>query len=330
MKKIRKASSLVTTLVLAVALMTGCGGSSQPSNAQQNGEQQQAGSESQPENKLSGSVVVDGSSTVFPITEAVAEEFLKVHPEVRTTVGVSGTGGGFKKFVAGETDINDSSRPIKKEEAELAKQNGIEWVELPIAFDGLSVVVNPANDWVDHLTAEELKLIWNPESTVKNWSDVRPEWPNEPIKLYGPGTDSGTFDYFTEAIMGKSGQSRADYTASEDDHVLVQGVSQDKYSLGYFGFAYYVENKDKMKIVPIKANADAQAIVPTPESINDGSYTPLSRPMFIHVNTKAMAEKPQVKAFVEFYLENVPELSETVGYIKLPDNMYQEAVKLIQ
>jgi phosphate transport system substrate-binding protein len=329
-KKIKKASSLLTTLVLAVAFMTGCGGSTQPSNAQSNEAQQPAGSESQPENKLSGNVVVDGSSTVFPITEAVAEEFMKVHPDVRTTVGVSGTGGGFKKFVVGETDINDSSRPIKKEEAELAKQNGIEWVELPIAFDGLSVVVNPSNDWVDYLTAEELKMIWNPESTVKNWSDVRPEWPNEPIKLYGPGTDSGTFDYFTEAIMGKSGQSRSDYTASEDDHVLVQGVYQDKYSLGDFGYAYYVESKDKMKVVPIKANADSPAVEPTPETINDGSYTPLSRPMFIHVNTKAMAEKPQLKAFVEFYLENAPELSEAVGYIRLPEQMYQEAAKQIQ
>lgn len=320
----------MSSLVLAASLLTACGGGATETST--NAQSGASGQQEKPAGAadVSGPVVVDGSSTVFPVTEAVAEEFQAAFPNVRVTVGVSGTSGGFKKFVVGETDINDSSRPIKDSEIELAKQNGIEYVELPIAFDGLSVVVHPSNDWVDYLTVDELKKIWEPESTIKNWSEVRPEFPNEPIKLYGAGTDSGTFDYFTEAVMGKSGASRSDYTASEDDHVLVQGVSQDKFALGYFGYAYYIENKDKMKVVPIKATPDAVAISPTPETIENGTYTPLSRPIFIHVNTKAMAEKPQVKAFVEFYLEHAAELSEAVGYIRLPEAKYEEVRKLIQ
>lgn len=323
-KKMKKTSILLSTFVLAVSIVTGCGG------ATNEGATDQPQTGGQTEAQLSGNISIDGSSTVFPITEAVAEEFQAGNPEVKVTVGVSGTSGGFKKFVVGETDINDSSRPIKEKEMELAKQNGIEYVEIPIAYDGLSVVVNPENTWVDHLTVDELKKIWEPESQVKLWSDVRPEWPKEEIKLYGAGTDSGTFDYFTEAIMGESGKQRSDYTASEDDNVLVQGVSQDKNALGYFGFAYYIENKDKMKVVPIKAKADGAAVEPTPETINDGSYTPLSRSIYIHVNKKAMAEKPQVKSFVEFYIQTAPEMSEAVGYIRLPEEQYQEAAKLIQ
>lgn len=320
MKAFNKTSLFLSTFVLAASLLTACGGTEQPGGAETPAA----------EGDLSGAVIVDGSSTVFPVTEAVAEEFQVAYPNVRVTVGVSGTSGGFKKFSAGETDINNSSRPIKESEIEATKQNGIDYVELPIAFDGISVVVNPANDWVDYLTVDELKKIWEPESTVKNWSDVRPEFPNEPIKLYGAGTDSGTFDYFTEAIMGKSGASRSDYSASEDDHVLVQGVSQDKYSLGYFGYAYYIENVDKMKVVPIKATADADAVEPTPETIENGTYKPLSRPIFIHVNTKAMADKPEVRAFVEFYLDNAAELAEAVGYIRLPEAKYEEVRQLIQ
>ena len=267
---------------------------------------------------LSGTVSVDGSSTVFPITEAVAEEFQKEHRGVRVTVGVSGTGGGFKKFDLGETDINDASRVIKEKEAQACMDNGIEYIELPVAFDGISVVVHPDNDFVDHLSVEELTRIWQPGSTVKTWADVREGWPDEEIKLYGPGVDSGTFDYFTEAINGKSQACRSDFTASEDDNVLVQGVAGDHYSLGFFGFAYYEENQDRLKVVPI--GEAGSAVAPSVESINDGSYTPLSRPIFIYVN-KAAADRPEVDAFVDFYLANAPVLVREVGYVPLPDDV---------
>ncbi len=266
--------------------------------------------------KLKGSVRVDGSSTVFPISEAVAEEFRSVQPKIRVTIGISGTGGGFKKFLARETDVNDASRPIKSKESEKASEVGIEFIELPVAYDGLSVVVSRANDWVDHLTTEELHAIWMPGSEVMNWSDVRPGWPNEPIKLYGPGTDSGTFDYFTDVINGKSQVCRADFTASEDDNVLVQGVAGDRYSLGFFGFAYYVENKDKLKVVAIDPGTGP--IAPTTTTINDGTYAPLSRPIFIYVERKA-ADRPEVVEFVRFYLENAADLAAEVGYVALPE-----------
>ncbi len=269
---------------------------------------------------LAGTVSLDGSSTVFPISEAVAEEFQAVHPKVRVTVGISGTGGGFKKFYAGETDINDASRPIKEKELSKASEAKVEFVELPVAFDGISVVVHPENPFIDHLTREELKRIWEPESTVKNWSDVRAGWPDRPIHLYGPGTDSGTFDYFTEAINGKSQRCRADFTASEDDNVLVNGISGDVDSLGFFGFAYYIENKDKLKVVPIMT--EDGPVVPSRETINNGTYTPLSRPIFIYVS-KSAAARLEVKAFVEFYLDNAPALVADVGYVALPDAVYK-------
>jgi len=231
------------------------------------------------DNQLTGQVSLDGSSTVFPISEAVAEEFLAVAPRVRVPVGVSGTGGGFKKFLAMETDINDASRPIKDSERATAEANGIDFLEIPVAFDGLSVVINPANDWVDSLSVEELQRIWQPGSMVDSWDDVRPEWPAEPLRLYGPGTDSGTFDYFTEAVNGESGASRPDYTASEDDNVLVQGIAGDQFAMGFFGFAYYVENQDKLKVVLIDGGNGP--VAPTPTTINDGTYSPLSRPIFI-------------------------------------------------
>lgn len=273
---------------------------------------------------LKGTVKVDGSSTVFPITEAVAEEFgmLKEHRRVRVTVGVSGTGGGFKKFLAGETDINDASRPIKQKEIDKAKKNGVKYIELPVAFDGLSVVVNKKNTWVDYLTVAELHKIWKPGSTVKTWKDIRSSWPNQKIHLYGPGTDSGTFDYFTEVINGKSQVSRSDFTKSEDDNVLVTGVAGDKGSLGYFGFAYYVENKDKLKVVPIK-QGNKKPVAPTMTTINNGSYAPLSRPIFIYVNLKS-AKKPEVHEFVRFYLKQAKELAKEVGYVPLPDQDYQK------
>lgn len=269
---------------------------------------------------LSGKVSVDGSSTVFPITEAVAEEFGKVHPRVRVTVGVSGTGGGFKKFTIGEIDINDASRPIKGKEIKKAKEHQVDFIELPVAFDGLSVVVSKENTWVDFLTKEELHMIWKPDSRVQLWSDVRPKWPAKPIKLYGPGTDSGTFDYFTEAINGKSQVCRSDFSKSEDDNVLVQGIAGDKHSLGFFGFAYYKENIDKLKIVPVDGGDGP--VAPTEETINNGTYQPLSRPIFIYANPVS-SNRPEVAAFIEFYLTEAKHLVGEVGYVALPDQVYE-------
>jgi phosphate transport system substrate-binding protein len=275
---------------------------------------------------LNGTVSIDGSSTVYPITEAIAEEFLNEEPEIRVTVGVSGTGGGFKKFLASETDINDASRTIKASEEETAKAAGINYLEIPVAYDGLAVVIHPANDFVDNLSVEELRRIWQPGSTVDSWDDVRPEWPAEPIRLYGPGTDSGTFDYFTEAVNGESGASRPDYTASEDDNVLVQGISGDTNSLGFFGYAYYVANKDRLKLVPID---NGEAIVsPEETTIKDGSYSPLSRPIFIYVNTAALA-KPAVATFIDFYLSTADQVVHETGYVSLGQQVYQEQLERV-
>jgi len=276
---------------------------------------------------LSGTVSVDGSSTVYPITEAVAEEFLSVEPRVRVTVGVSGTGGGFKKFAAGEIDINDASRPIEDSEAAEAQSHGIEYLEIPVAYDGLSVIVNPENTWVDHLTVAELQQIWQPGSTVDSWDDIRPEWPAEPIRLYGPGTDSGTFDYFTEAVNGEAGVSRPDYTASEDDNVLVQGITGDLYSLGFFGYAYYLANQTRLKLVPVDGGNGP--LLPNEQTIQDGTYSPLSRPVFIYLN-KTGAAKPEVRRFVEFYLEIAPQLVHEVGYIALPAENYRASLQAVQ
>ncbi|MBC8108731.1 MAG: PstS family phosphate ABC transporter substrate-binding protein [Anaerolineae bacterium] len=268
-------------------------------------------------------VKVDGSSTVFPISEAMAEEFQKENRDTKVTVGVSGTGGGFKKFLRGEIDIADASRPILEKEVVEARKNGIEYIEIPIAFDALTIVVNPKADWVDKLTVEELKTIWQPEAANKitSWKQVRAAFPDRPLKLYGAGTDSGTFDYFTEAIVGKAKASRPDFTASEDDNVLVQGVSADANALGYFGYAYYAENTGKLKAVPI-VNKSGTPVAPSPEAVTDGSYNPLSRPIFIYVNKKSM-ERPEVKRFVEFYLQNAPALVKEVKYVPLPDKAYE-------
>ena len=265
-------------------------------------------------------VRVDGSSTVFPITEAVAEEFQKRHPDIRVTVGISGTGGGFQKFCVGETDLNDASRPIKATEISSASENGVDFIELPVAYDGISVLVNPGNEFVDSLTVEELRKIWQPDSTVKKWSDIRATWEDRALNLYGPGTDSGTFDYFTEAINGKSQACRPDFTASEDDNVLVQGIAGDPNALGFFGYAYYGENRSRLKAVPVDAGKGP--VAPSVQTINDGSYEPLSRPIFVYVGKKA-SERPEVAAFVKFYLENAPELVTEVGYVPLPDRVYQ-------
>jgi phosphate transport system substrate-binding protein len=267
----------------------------------------------------SGSVKIDGSSTVYPISEAVAEEFNRKEGGVLITIGVSGTGGGFKKFCAGEIDVTGASRSIKGSEKALCEAGGVEFVELPVAYDGISVVVNPKNDFVDYLTVAELNLLWAPESekTITHWDQVRRGFPHTKISLFGPGPDSGTFDYFTKKINGESQASRGDYTASEDDNTLVHGVANSTGGLAYFGYAYYAENKSKLKVVPVKAG-DAEAVSPTLQSIADGSYTPLSRPIFIYVHKKAAA-RPKVKAFVEYYLGEGLPLAEEVGYITLPE-----------
>jgi phosphate transport system substrate-binding protein len=275
-------------------------------------------------------IKIDGSSTVFPVTEAVAEEFQKEKQgQVRVTVGISGTGGGFKKFARGEIDISDASRPISKEEMESAKHNGIEYVELPICFDALTVVVNPQNTWVTSMTIEELKKIWEPgaQGKITHWNQIRPEWPNEKIVLFGAGSDSGTFDYFTEAIVGKSKSSRGDYTASEDDNVLVQGIEGNKYALGYLPYAYYAPHSSKLKALGIQweKNVVKEPVLPSPENVLNGTYNPLSRPLFIYVNRKSM-DKPLVSEFVEFYLKNVGVLSKEVKYLPLPDTAYQMAM----
>jgi phosphate transport system substrate-binding protein len=267
-------------------------------------------------------VQIDGSSTVFPITEAVAEEFQKAKKgKVKVTVGIAGTGGGFKKFCRGEIDISDASRPILKQEMEACKGAGIEYFELPIAYDALTVIVNPKNDWVKALTVSDLKKMWEPsaQGKVTNWNQVHSEWPNAPLKLFGPGADSGTFDYFTEAVVGKAKSSRGDFTASEDDNVLVQGVANDRNALGYFGFAYYVENQKKLKGVPIDGGKGP--VAPSAKTVEDGTYQPLSRPIFIYVTKKAM-DKPEVKEFVEFYLKNAPTLVKQVKYVALPQSAY--------
>ena len=269
---------------------------------------------------------IDGSSTVYPVTEAVAEEFQRAHPGVRVVVGISGTGGGFKKFYRGETDISDASRPILASEMEQCIAAGIEYIELPIAFDALTVVVHPSTDWLKELTIEDLKTIWAPESQGKimTWKQVRPSWPDRPLKLYGPGADSGTFDYFTEATVGKAKSSRGDYTASEDDNVLVQGVAGDKDALGYFGFAYYAENRNKLRAVPIVDPA-GKPQMPTDENVMSGAYTPLSRPIFIYVNKNSL-KNPDVRQFVEFYLTKGPELVREVKYVPLPPDAYAKGL----
>jgi phosphate transport system substrate-binding protein len=271
-------------------------------------------------------VKVDGSSTVYPITEAVAEEFQKSKKNaVKVTVGISGTGGGFKKFCRGEIDISDASRPILKKEMEDCKAAGIEYFELPVAFDALTVVVNPKNSFIKQLTVAEMKKMWEPgaQGKITRWNQVNPAWPDAPMKLFGPGADSGTFDYFTEAVVGKSKSSRGDFTASEDDNVLVQGVARDTNALGYFGFAYYVENKDKLKAVPI-VNEKGQAVTPSLEAVEKGIYSPLARPIFIYVNAKSLG-KPEIKEFVEYYMKNGAKLSKEVKYVPLPAHAYKTA-----
>jgi phosphate transport system substrate-binding protein len=261
---------------------------------------------------------IDGSSTVFPITEAVAEEFMAANSGIDVTVGVSGTGGGFRKFCAGEIDVANASRKIKDAEIADCAAKGVQYVEIPVAFDALTIVVNRTNTWVSSLTVEQLKMMWEPsaEGRITRWNQINSSWPNEPIALFGPGTDSGTFDYFTAAIVGEEDSSRADYTASEDDNVLVLGVSRNRYALGYFGMSYYLENRDRLRSVPIDNGRGAVAA--TPENVNNGSYKPLSRKLYIYVNKATMNSEPQVRSFAEFYIQNAARLSAEVDYVPLP------------
>jgi phosphate transport system substrate-binding protein len=275
--------------------------------------------------KLAGAVKADGSSTVGPITQAVAEEFKTKNPDVNTSVGTSGTTGGMKKFVAGEIDIADASRKIKQEEIDQAKAANIEAIEFEVAYDGIAIVVNKENTWATDMTPEELNKMWaaGAESTVNMWSDIRPEWPAEPIKFYSPGTDSGTFEYFTEAINhSKKKEIRADITASEDDNVLVKGVAGDRYAIGYFGVAYYEENADTLNIVKVNG------ISPTQETVMNGTYKPLSRPLYIYVSKKSF-ERPEVKEFIKFYMTNVKNLVKEVGYFPLEDTKYEANLKKV-
>ncbi len=307
MQSFLKKLAIISPVILATVLIGACSKDAAPAAA--------GGAA-----PLGGTVRIDGSSTVAPISEAIAEEFRKVSPEVRVTVGTSGTGGGFKKFMAAETDISDASRPVKAEEIEKGKAANIEYMEIPVAYDGLSIVINPSLAFVDNLTTAELKKIWEPGSTVNNWKDVRPGFPDKVLHLYGPGTDSGTFDYFTETVVGKAGASRPDYTASEDDNILVQGVAGDEGGLGFFGFAYYEASASKLKLVPVDAGKGP--VAPSTATINDGTYAPLSRPLFIYVN-KTSAQRPEVRAFVEFYLKTVPTIAKDVGYVSLPAATYE-------
>jgi len=292
---------------------------------------QHSNSEAALPSALEGAITADGSSTVYPISEAVVEEFGKQHQKVRVTVGISGTGGGFKKFCAGETDISDASRPIKASEIDLCKQNNVSYIELPIAYDALTVVVNPANTWASNMTVKELQKLWAPEAQAKitKWSDLNPKWPAENIHLFGPGVDSGTYDYFTEAVVGKEHSSRGDFTSSEDDNVLVQGVANDKFALGYFGLAYYLENKAKLKAVNIDDENSANGAgpqEPSAETVVKGTYQPLARPLFIYVSKKS-AERPEVQEFVNFYLKNGQSLVKEVGYVTLQPRVYELATQ---
>jgi phosphate transport system substrate-binding protein len=276
--------------------------------------------------ELTGDVRLDGSSTVYPISEAVGEEFQTAHPKTRVTIGVSGTGGGFTRFCAGETDISNASRPIKPSEVEACGAAKVEYVELPIAYDGLAVVAHPANDWVACMTPAELKTLWEPaaQRTVMRWNQIRPAWPDEEIHLFGPGADSGTYDYFAEAIVGTDVGTRGDFQASEDDNVLVQGIAGDKYALGFFGLAYYEENKDKLKLVAIddgEPDNGAGCIAPTQATVENGTYSPLSRPLFLYVRTTS-AKRPEIEAFLDFYFENAGALVAEVGYIPFPPDAY--------
>jgi len=316
-------SVAVLASVFILPWTIGCGGGSTPTKGKILTEGGYTEDAKGGPSMLEGKVQIDGSSTVAPVSEAVAEEFHKVHDKVNVTVGTSGTGGGFKRFVRGEIDIADASRPISAKEKEECAKNKIEYLELAIATDGLAVVVNPKNDWVDCITVEQLKMIWQPESTVKTWKDVDPKWPDTPIKLFGPGTDSGTFDFFTGVINGKEKACRQEFTASEDDNTLVVGIEAEKNALGYFGYAYFAENKARLKLLGVDGGKGC--VSPSDATVIDGTYKPLSRPLYIYVN-KASLKRPELATFIKFYLDNAAKLVEEVKYVPLDVKPAQEAL----
>ena len=322
----RLIGALLMGLVAAMAVAACGGGDGASSAAATQSSMAMPKASSAPADSLQGTIEIDGSSTVAPITEAVAEEYRKVQGKVLVNVGISGSGGGFKRFTAGETDISDASRSIRESEAATASENGIGYVEFLVGVDGLSVMVSPRNDFVNCMTVEQLKMLWEPESSVDSWDDLDSSWPDRKINLYGPGTDSGTFDYFTEEVMGEAKLSRADYTRSEDDNVLVQGISGDRNALGYFGFAYYAQNTNKLKLVAVDSGNGC--VTPSVARIADGTYAPLSRPLFIYVS-KASLERAEVRDFVEFYMLNGVQLTEEIGYVPLSEEAYQDNLALI-
>lgn len=337
--KVKSLKNLLAASILVLSLLStlaACGqkadseggaAESRETAQQQEGTKNQEEAKKEEAKKLSGEINIDGSSTVYPISSAIGEEFSKLNPDVRVSVGFSGTGGGMKKFYAGQIPIADASRPIKQNEIDECKKNDIEYTEFTVAYDGISVVVNTSNDWAESITVEELKKMWEPDSKVKTWKDVNTAWPDQPIKFYAPGTDSGTFEYFTEAIMGKAGAIRTDITPSEDDNVLVTGVANDKYAIGFFGYAYYEENKDKLKVLSIDAGNGP--VEPAAETIKNGTYKPLARPVFIYVNNKNLAED-HIKEFVKYYLTEGTKLIPDVGYVPLETKDYEAQLAKIK
>lgn len=291
-----------------IALLTGCSSPSATDTA------------------VGAAITIDGSSTVYPITAAVVEAFQRDNPDAEVNVRFSGTGGGFEKFCRGETSINDASRPISKQEMEACSSNEIRYYELPVAFDAITVVVNPQNTWAEDITLEELEKAWSPaaQRTVTTWQQLRASWPARPLKLYGPGTDSGTYDYFTDVVVGEGQDSRSDFTASEDDDILVAEISRDPEALGYFGFAYFEDNQDRLRALGI--DSGSEPILPSRETVEQGQYQPFSRPLFMYVNAKDLQDNPTLQDFVQFYLENAPEFVETVGYVPLPAESYEVAL----
>jgi phosphate transport system substrate-binding protein len=317
MTKNREAIVKIMVLLGLVTLLAGCGGGRGDTSAATG-----ATTASPSGDNLSGRIEADGSSTVGPYTTAAAERFRAVEPDIQITVGVSGTGGGFERFCRGETDLSDASRPIKDEEQQLCKQHGVEYVEFQVANDALTVVVNPQNLWAKCMTTAQLKKLWEPGSKVDSWNDLDPSWPDVLIKLFGPGTDSGTFDYFTEVIVGEAGASRPDYAASEDDNVIVTGVAGEEGALGYLGFSYYEENMDKLKAIEIDGGDGC--VAPSVEAAQNGTYKPLSRPLFIYVKKESLA-RPEVEAFLRFLLDNEQEIAAAAQFVPLTDEQLAKA-----
>ncbi|MDX6396776.1 MAG: phosphate transport system substrate-binding protein [Gaiellaceae bacterium] len=317
MTKNREAIVKIMVLLGLVTLLAGCGGGRGDTSAATG-----TTTASPSGDNLSGRIEADGSSTVGPYTTAAAERFRAVEPDVQITVGVSGTGGGFERFCRGETDLSDASRPIKDEEQQLCEQNGVEYVEFQVANDALTVVVNPQNLWAKCMTTAQLKKLWEPGSKVDSWNDLDPSWPDVLINLFGPGTDSGTFDYFTEVIVGEAGASRPDYAASEDDNVIVTGVAGEEGALGYLGFSYYEENMDKLKAIEIDGGDGC--VAPSVETAQNGTYKPLSRPLFIYVKKESLA-RPEVEAFLRFLLDNEKEIAAAAQFVPLTDEQLAKA-----